>query len=582
MEPQPGYAAMSGVRAPHLQRREGIYHLRIRVPDAIRPLVGKTEIVKSLRTASLRIARPRCALLAALVMEAFEVIKTSEMTASDAKRLIQSCFVQAIAEQEEQPRFAPQTNDWGEEFGEQRGLAADRIADLHSQAVAEKYDADVLNRVHRLLTKSGLSQHDIPEARFKDLANGMARILMEQQRLFLARLEDRFASYAPTDPLFAELPVGGSGMALASAGQTFTGPCLGDAVATYLAAQEKVWAYRTHKARVWQLGYFVEYLGSERPISSIKPDDIRRYRNAVLTLRANHGYTPSQSFLQKQTDNTSARIKPKTADLIFQPVKTFFGWAVSTEGLIESNPALPIKMVFKQGDKGERSRRPFEAHEIRRLFQSPTFTGCQSEHRRYVPGNKIIRDGKYWLPILGYLTGCRLGELVQLAISDVREKDGIPYLDINEKELSGPDQKSVKSKAGVRKVPLHPDLIKLGFLDFVAERASQDKPNVRLFKEIKFGVDRQASTEYSKIFARLMTKAGLTDSRLVFHSWRHGVEDALRDAEINQYTIDKIVGHANPTQGGKYGKGNALLVMANAVAKMKLPVRLPEILPVGE
>lgn len=508
------------------------------------------------------------------------MIKTTEMTANDAKRLVQGCFVQAIVKQEAEPSFTPQTGDWDREFGEQRVLAEDRIAELDSQTVSEDYDAEVLSRVRGLLTRNGFSQHDIAEARFRDLANGMARILMEQQKLFLARLEDRFASYAPSDPLFAQIATGQPGI-VSSNGEVgaFCGPTLGEAVATYLAVQKKVWAYRTHKARVWQLGYLVEYLGAERPVASIKPDDIRRYRNAVLTLRANHGYAPAQTFNQKQTDNASARIKAKTADLIFQPVKTFFSWAVSTEGLIETNPTTAIKMVVEKGKKGERSRRPFEADEIRKLFSWPTFTGCQSEHRRDLPGDKIIRDGKYWIPVLGYHTGCRLGELVQLAIGDVREQDGIAYLDINEKELVGKDRKSVKSEAGLRRVPLHPDLIELGFLDFVAKRAKQDKPNVRLFKEIPFGVDRQASTEYSKIFARLMTKVGLTDSRLVFHSWRHGVEDALRDAEIQPYTIDAIVGHANNTQGGKYGKGVALAVLAEAVAKMKLPVRLTEVLP---
>lgn len=572
---------MSGVRAPHLQRRDGVYYLRLRVPDALRSVVGKTEIVKSLRTASLRLARPRSALLTALVMEAFEVIKTTDITATDARRLIQGCFVQAIAEQEALPCFVPQTEDWDHEFGEQRCLAEDRVSELDTQTVSENFDSEVLNRVRGLLTRNGFSQHDIAEARFKDLASGIARILMEQQKLFLSRLEDRFAVYAPTDPLFSSTTSIQSGIVSGSNGTAFHGPNLRDAVDTYLNAHKKVWRYRTHVARVWQLGYLVEFLGAERPIASIKPDDIRRYRDAVISLRANHGKTKVQSFAEKQTDSLKGRIKPKTADYIFQPVKAFFGWAISVEGLIETNPASAIKLVVGQQKKGERSRRPFEPDEIRKLFSWPTFTGCQSEHRRDLPGTKIVRDGKYWLPILGYYTGCRLGELVQLAIEDVQDADGLHFLDINEKVLLGTDEKSVKSVAGMRKVPVHPDLLELGFLDFVARRAKQDKANVRLFKEIKFGADKQASTVYSKTFARLMNKVGLTDSRLVFHSWRHGVEDALRDAEVQPYIIDAIVGHADNTIGSKYGKGVSLAVMAEAVAKMKLPVDLTELIPLA-
>lgn len=573
---------MSGVRAPHLQRRDGVYYLRLRVPDALRPLVGQTEIVKSLRTASLRIGRPRSALLTALVMEAFEVIKTTEMTANDAKRLIRGCFVQVIAEQEEQPSFVPDTEDWDQEYGEQRFYAESRIEALKTQIDSKKIvDAEVCRRVRDLMTRNGFSQHDISKPRSDELADGMARILVEQQRLFLARLEDRFAEYMPVEPLFAAATLSAPNTIAGGNGQAFHGPNLGEAVETYLNASKKVWRYRTHVARVWQLGYLVQFLGAERPMASIKPDDIRRYRDAVISLRANHGKAKVQAFAEKQTDNLKARIKPKTADYIFQPVKAFFAWAISVEGLIETNPASAIKLIAGQQKKGESSRRPFEPDEIRTLFSWPTFTGCKSKYWRDVPGEKIVRDGKFWLPILGFYTGCRLGELVQLAIEDVQSVDGLPFLDINEKVLLGTDEKSVKSVAGMRRVPLHPDLVKLGFLDFVAKRAKQDKANVRVFKEIKFGADRQASTVYSKVFARLMDKVGLTDKRLVFHSWRHGVEDALRDAEVQPYIIDAIVGHADNSIGSKYGKGVSLAVMADAVAKMKLPVRLPDIIPVA-
>lgn len=228
---------MSGVRAPHLQRRNGVYHLRMRVPDAIRSLVGKTEVVRSLGTASLRIARPRCALHAALVMEAFEVIKTNEMTASEAKRLIQSCFIEVMAEQEQQPRFVPQTADWDEEFGEQKLMAQDRIADLESQTVSELYDCEVKRTVQQLLTRNSIGQHNISEARFNDLAHGMARIFVEQQRLFLTKLEDRFAPYTPSDTMFQQMPIGLANSPSFGFNATFNGPNLGDAVATYLAAQ---------------------------------------------------------------------------------------------------------------------------------------------------------------------------------------------------------------------------------------------------------------------------------------------------------------------------------------------------------
>lgn len=562
---------MSRVLAPHLQRRDGVYYLRIRVPDAIRTLVGKTEIVRSLKTSSIRVARPRSALLTALVMEAFEMIKTTEITTHDARKLVQDCFVQLMSKQDAQCTFAPDSLEHDFAIEEQLVLSQERIADLKSQVEINQFDAEVLYQVRKLTTQHGFGPNDLSQHRLDDIANGVARVLVEQQRLFLLRIEDRLALFEPEDDLFKQEVIDQKG---GGTSVSFKGPTLGDAVQNYLETYRTVWKLKTYRARVWQLGYLVEYLGAERPIASIKLDDIRSYRDAVLTLRANHGFKASQSFTSKQTPNTKARIQKKTASLIFQPVKTFFKRAMSEEGLIDSNPAQSIKIVAEKQTPFQRVRRPFEASEVERLFSCPLFTGCQSKHRRHAPGDKVYRDGKYWIPILGYYTGCRLGELVQLAIEDVCEEDGICYIDINENPLAGKEKKSVKSSAGHRKVPLHPDLIELGFLEFVAKRNKQNKPNERLFKEIRFGVDGQASTEYSKIFGRLMDKLGLTDSKLVFHSWRHGVEDALRDAGCQPYVIDRIIGHADTTMGGKYGKGVSLDVLAKAIANMKLPTSI--------
>lgn len=500
---------------------------------------------------------------------------TTEITPNDARKLVQNCFVQAIAKQESWGAFKSITAQPDMELLEQRVLSEDRITELRNQIEINEFDESVQQRVRDLTTRHGFGPDELTEARLTDIANGVARTFIEQQRLFLLRLEDRLAPFVPTDSLFTN---GNASQSEKSTLLNYKGPSLGDAVQSYLETYRSVWKLKTYKARVWQLRYLVEFIGAERPLASVKPSDIRSYRDTVLTLRANHGFQPSQSFTAKQTCNPEARIQKQTASLIFQPIKAFFKWAVSTEGLIESNPAQDIKIVAKNDKSFEPVRRPFEAAEIEQLFSSSTFTGCKSKHRRYVAGEQVYKDGKYWIPILGYLTGCRLGELVQLAIEDVREEDGILYLDINEKSLAGNDAKSVKSKAGRRKVPLHPDLVALGFMDFVKKRAKQDKGSVRLFSEIRFGNDGQASTEYSKIFGRLMDKVGLTDPLLVFHSWRHGVEDALRDAGRQPYIIDRIVGHADATMGGKYGKGVSLTVLAEAVGDMKLPVSLIEIL----
>ena len=77
-EPTLGRAAMIGVRARHLERRCGIYGLRVRVPDDIRPLVGMVEKRRSLRTSDLYRARAQSSLQAARLFEIFEMVRSNQ------------------------------------------------------------------------------------------------------------------------------------------------------------------------------------------------------------------------------------------------------------------------------------------------------------------------------------------------------------------------------------------------------------------------------------------------------------------------------------------------------------------------
>lgn len=266
-------------------------------------------------------------------------------------------------------------------------------------------------------------------------------------------------------------------------------------------------------------------------------------------MRSNHHNSPGSTFAEKQTDNQTKRIAPKTATLIFEPCKAFFAWAKNTEGLIEKNPAEGIRIDLPKQSKARQSRRPFTEEELRHLFNAPPFTGSRSRSRRFEAGKHVIKDAKYWIPVLGYYTGARLGEIVQMHLSDVQVDDGIPYLEITDASAGAStttsDTKHVKSAAAVRRVPLHPDLMAMGFANFVQQRRRSKRPSTRLFFEIPFGADGQASTVFSKWFGRLLDKAGLPDPALVFHSFRHNAEDAFRDALQPQYVIDRIIGHSD-------------------------------------
>ena len=575
--PRLGRAAVSGSHVPHLQRRDGIYHLRVRVPDGLRLRVGMLEVTRSLRTSVPTRARLLAAIYGPRVMEAFGVIKSGEFSKDDARQLVRSCFDDLAAETED--GFVPST-EWPElEIAEQREMSKERIAELRHSCHVRDFDGSTLAIASAYLARQGHALASLPSARRLDVLEGTARALIAQQQLFVQRLEDRLGQAAPLDPLFAA-PSGHGGTTLPALSAPLCGPSLKDVFQDYLAAGAKKWTAKTLTSRVSRLRDMEEHFGGGRLIASITSHDVREFRNAVCRLRANQGSKKAQSFAGRQTENEAHRIQPKTANLVFETCKAFFRWAHADEGLIAANPAENVKVEVAKQAKAKKTRRPFTAEELKAVFSAPLFTGCKSVHRRSELGPSIIKDDYYWLPIVGFYTGARLGELVQLHCDDLDLTGPIPFITITDENggaIGSHTAKHVKSHAGIRRVPMHPDLITLGFDKFVLERAKHKQASKRLFRRVAFGADGQASTVFSKWFGRFLDKAGLGDPALVFHSLRHNAEDAFRNGLQPQYVIDRIIGHTDGSTSAGYGEGVSLETMAGAVSSMKLHVRLPDL-----
>jgi hypothetical protein len=52
---------------------------------------------------------------------------------------------------------------------------------------------------------------------------------------------------------------------------------------------------------------------------------------------------------------------------------------------------------------------------------------------REKPGPTVRKDAYYWLPILGLWTGCRVEEMDAARVADIKQEDGIWFLDLRDR-----------------------------------------------------------------------------------------------------------------------------------------------------
>lgn len=227
------------------------------------------------------------------------------------------------------------------------------------------------------------------------------------------------------------------------------------------------------------------------------------------------------------------------------PLRSIFDWAKKT-GRAQVNPFTDITVSNSRSDSGD--RRDFRVDELQALFSAPLFSGSAALEGAglYQPGKERVDDWRYWLPLMALYSGARLNELCGLRLNDFEEEDGVPFFHIRVS-----NERSLKTAASKRLVPVHTTLIDLGLLATVDQlrQAGED----RLFPNLKPGPRGHLSHKPSKFFGRLIDKALGADCPVVFHSFRHTFITGLRKARIPRELRTVLVGHEDGGVHEAYG-----------------------------
>ena len=578
-------ATSEDMPVPHTFRRNGTYTFKVRYPQKLVD-AGKTKEFnqESLSTKDPREAKKLAArkyvlhlaevarLEAELEGEqsshgrAISAQKFSDLSKAERKDLILRWFVEREhAASGIRERFREAADDWQEE------ALRTAIEDLSVYEGSAAYGPiDWRGHFFEFLQAHGISfdPNEVPD----DLVHLFRRAMIEVHWRTVESFEGR--EHSKRDEVFRGLhslsEVGSPqqhGHTIAEVSERFPnrkveGRLSKSTLASYalpLRIFEQLFSSgRTLKSLTFEDGErLIEFLGT------MPTNAERRYRGATVVEAAR---------LEAKRDNKRI-MSPKRQKDTFNTIKAVLNYAVEI-GWLERNPFASKALLDKLPRIERRPREQFTSAELNAIFSHPRFLNIRG--RRDKSGT--LNEGRFWVPLLGLFHGMRANEAASLMVCDVKKEDGVSFLWIRETDDDGNIVKGLKTQSSQRRIPLHSELERLGFLDFVAEQRERS-PNGFLFSEMTPNkqTGNRAKT-FSQWFGRLVKDALGEDAAKFgkdFHSFRHAVTDCLRSAtesdEKRYALLGWTDGAGRRNAGFGYGEGFKMAELKELLESVNYP-----------
>jgi hypothetical protein len=275
-------------------------------------------------------------------------------------------------------------------------------------------------------------------------------------------------------------------------------------------------------------------------ILEIKRSHARTFREALqLVPKSRKGALLKASLPELSSHGRAQpsvqKVSPGTVNKQLGALQAIAGWG-RHNGLVPEDAPWNDPFEEMRLEEEQSEREPFDARDLQTIFNAPLFT----EHKLPVGAKG---EAGIWLPLLALFAGARQAEYAGLRASDIRE-DGdtrVPLMWFTRDTKAG---RRLKTKSSERVVPVHPQLIEIGFLEYVAERRKEDE-QAWLFPTVAPD-QKGALSAWAKWWGRhLRDHMGVKDTKKVFHSFRHGFQDALRQATPDEELRDALAGRSS-------------------------------------
>jgi integrase len=269
---------------------------------------------------------------------------------------------------------------------------------------------------------------------------------------------------------------------------------------------------------------FADYT-QDAPLDDITRDDAVGFLDTIAGLHPYYGRRPGaaklslQKLLERFPAGDGDGLSNRTLNRHQSALKVMFKWARKRGTVDGENPFADL--ARPKARQSEVAYLPFTIKELNKLFADIDFKVWPDKH--------TLAVARPWVMAIALFSGMRQGEVCELEAHDVQQQDGIWYFDVT----------AAKSEAGVRRVPVHRNLIELGFLKYVKAIGSGF-----LFPGITpGGPDRKRGHTMAKRFPEYRRNRGVKRDRIVFHSFRKCFIRALELAKIDSDRAALVVGH---------------------------------------
>ncbi|MBB5576967.1 MULTISPECIES: site-specific integrase [Rhizobium] len=317
---------------------------------------------------------------------------------------------------------------------------------------------------------------------------------------------------------------------------------------------------------------FKEFAG-DKPVNKYEFFDFQKFASLLARVPSNYSKLPELKGKTRQEaadynnslspeDRLDTLAGKSIEDNYLSPLRMFFRDMAAQYQF--RSPLTDVIIRIPKDAKESVDRVPFEVEDLNAWFAHAA-TLSRPDHK--------------WLPLLGTITGARVGELVYLQGKDVYPMIGASgqlywVLDLRTDLIDddgGKEKRQLKNKPSRRLIALHEVFEETGFIKYARDRDATQWVFPAAFWFNK-GEVKDPADAASKRMNNMLKKVGIHKSiESTFHSTRHNAKDAMRLARIDERTSDLQSGHRLSSVSQNYGKKHLKTEEVEVLRAMPLP-----------